>query len=346
MNILYLTSRADASVNGVYIKGLRENGAEVVVHGSDSRGLRKLFEIWKAYRQHRKQSDLIVVGIGTPDLAVWMRLISRKKIVYNALCSNYERMVISRNLAPRFSPKAFYYWVEDFLACGAANMVMVESQHQADFFHRLFKVSKPKLVCAYTGVDEDDFFFDPQIVRVPEFTVIFRGRLLPESGVGVAVRAAKILENQGVKFIIVGAGQNLPAIERLIRELHSKNVQLITERLPVAELRRLMQSAHLSLGQLSSHPRLERTIPHKAYESIVMKTPYLTARNPGVLELLRENEACLACNPADAEDLAEKILWAKDHPEELQRIVENAYRLYQEQLTPEILAGKLLKRFE
>ena len=167
--------------------------------------------------------------------------------------------------------------------------------------------------------------------------------MLPEAGAEYAVRAAKILEKEDIKVVMHANDQELPKIKKLIDELRPANFQLITEFLSDIDLRNLMQKCHLSLGQLSGHPRLQRTIPHKAYESLALRLPYLTADNKGVMELLKPGENCLVCRPADPQSLAEQILWAKAHPYELEQIAENGYRLYQEKLTAKTLAGELLK---
>lgn len=343
MKVLYLSfSNLDHSSNAVYIKGLRANGVEVADFFSKTGRFRKYFEAFRFYFANRKGADFIFVGYDSPKLVIFLKLVSRKPVVYNALCSVIERLVISRDLVPKYSSKAWYYWLEDFLAVHLAKFVMLESANQADFFHRIFFVSKRKLIRAWTGVDEDKFFFDPSIAKAPVFTVLFRGRLLPEAGGELVVKAAKKLENEGIKFLMLASGQNLPEVETLIAELQPKNLQLITEFLPVSEVRRLMQSSHLSLGQLSAHPRLDRTIPHKAYETLALKLPYLTARNAGIMELLVEGQTCLAFDPGDADDLVTKIKWTKSHLKEIQEIGESGYNIYLTMLKKNILAAKII----
>jgi len=347
MNILYLSvSSLDHSLNAVYIKGLRANGAVVNAYGVPKGILRSFFATVRRYRAHRRNTDCVLVGYDSPWLVVWLRLLGRKEVIYNALCSVIERLVLSRGLASRHSLKYWYYWLQDFLACACAHLVMLESQRQIDFFCATFKVPRAKCFRAWTGVDEEKFFFDPSIKKYEKFTVIFRGRLLPEAGGEFVVQAAKLLESTGIRFVMHSSGQDLPKIRALIEELKPQNLTLVTDFLSFEEVRAQMQRAHVSLGQLSAHDRLTRTIPHKAYESLALKLPYLTARNPAVLELLTEGETCLACNPADAQDLANTILWARDHPHELVRIAEKGYRLYQEHLTSKKLARKLLERVQ
>lgn len=344
MKILYLAfTDLDVSINHIYISGLKQNQVEIAAFSSKRPRWRKYWDMWKFYRQNRQGAQAIIVGYDSPELVVFMKLVSGKKIIYNALCSVYERLIISRDLAGAWSIKAFYYWLSDFLACRFADLVMLESVPQIEFFRKFVWLAKRKAFLAYTGVDERNYFFDPAVKKLEQFTVMFRGQFVPESGAEVAVQAAKLLEGQGINFIMHCFGSNFAKLENLIAELKPANFKLVSEFLPFDVLRRQMQECHLNLGQLSVHDRLKRTIPHKAYESLAMKVPYLTARNPGIMSLLKEGETCLAFEPANATELARQILWAKNHPEELARIAENGYRLYETELTSRHLAAKLLK---
>jgi len=342
MRVLYLSrSKMNHSVNAVYIKGLRLNGADVkevfVRHD-------EFFELIKYLINNRKLFDSIFVGYDSPQLVILSKIFSRKKVIYNALCSVYERLIISRALARPFFPRAVYYWLADFLAVHLATLVMVETDSQIEYFRKLFWSKQKKLFRAWTGADEDIFYYVQDIERPPVFTVMFRGQFLPESGVEYVVQAAKILENEDINFIIHGGGFNVDKVKKLAEDLKPKNLKMITDFLPAEELRTFMQRCHLSLGQLSNHPRLERTVPHKCYESLAMRLPYLTAANRGILELLKDGETCITCEPENAESLAEKILWAKDHPRELERIAEKGHVLYKDKFSSHILAKKLLAR--
>lgn len=342
MSILYLShSRLKNSVNAVYIKGLVQNGKDVEAYGikkSFSGYLDALKKILKT------KPDFIIVGYDSPKLVIFCRLFTRKKVVYNALCSVYERMIVARELYSKFSSYAVYYWLLDFFAVRSADLVMLETDSQINYFAKLFKVSREKLTRAWTGVDEDIFFYDPSLTKFPTFTVLFRGSLMPEAGAEYVIQAAKILEGENIKFIMLSGGLLLDKISKLVEEFKPANLEFRSDLLPIEELRTIMRKCHLSLGQLSDHPRLERTIPHKAYESLAMHLPYLTATNAGILELLKEGETCLACRPADVKSVAEKILWAKNNPQELEGIAQNGYKLYQDKLRSDILARDLLAK--
>ena len=344
---IYLTyTRLDYSLNEVCIKGLRKNGVEVLEFHVENRGIPGFIKVLGFYKHNSKNTDAVVIGCDSPALAIFIRFFSRKNIIYNAVMSVYERLIISRALASQYSFKAFYYWLLDFVAVHFSNLTLVETDHQADFFKKIFKISKGKICRSYIGVNEDKFFYDSSIPKPAVFTVLFRGTLMSEAGAEYVIKAAKILENQNIKFIMHGGGLLLSEILRQIEEVKPKNLEFISAFFSYEELRKLMQGCHLSLGQLSNHPRLERTIPHKAYESLAMKLPYLSADNKGIFEILKSGETCIICEPANAESLAEKILWAKNNPQELERISENGYSLFKNKLTVEKLGRELKNRLD
>lgn len=348
MKILYISfSDLDFSINNVYIEGIRQYGAEVVGFALKEGRIKKYQEILCFYRKNYQRADFIMVGYDSPEAVIWVKLLSLfsgKKVVYNALCSVYERLVISRSLVKPWSPKGIYYWLSDIIACIFADFVMLESKPQIEFFENKFFLKESKAICAYTGVDEKDFYYDAGVEKFSTFTVIFRGQLLPEAGAEYAVEAANVLKNEDIRFIIHCFGHGLPKVKSLIEKYQLKNIRLITDFLPIEEVRENMLKSHLVLGQLSDHERLDRTIPHKAYESLAMKLPYLTARNKGIMSLLEEGKTCLACNPADSKDLADKILWSKNNISKLEQISIEGHDLFLKQLQTKILAKELLKK--
>lgn len=345
MRICYFTlTRNIPPRDAVYLNGLKENGAEIIECKDHSPSWRKFWALYKKHRLIKNDYDVLVTGYTAHILVPFARLISRKKIVFNALSSLYEGIIVSRGQSSPFSFRGIYCWLIDFFAFHLAHLPLLESQEQVNYVSKKFFVSPKKLLKSWTGANDQDFFYDPAIPKAKDFTVLFRGGFLPESGVEYALEAAKILKDENIKFRIIGNGLFAPAAEKILASFDSRHVEWIKNKLPPAELRKKMQECHLSLGQLSSHPRLNRTIPHKAFESAAIKIPYLTARNKAVLELFKENETCFTCHPANAQDLARKILDLKNNPAERERISANAYRLYQQELTPKILAAKLLKK--
>ena len=81
-----------------------------------------------------------------------------------------------------------------------------------------------------------------------------------------------------------------------------------------SDLAEIFHASFLVLGQMSSHVRLERTIPHKAYEAAFIGKPYLTSRACGILEIFEEDKEIFCFTGGDSRDLAQKIKLLIEHP--------------------------------
>lgn len=324
------------------ISGLRQNGHEVTEICDKSAGFKKYKEIYSQFRAQKTIYDAIIVGFTSPVLVPLARLITTKPVIFNAVSSQYEANVVSRESIKSGILKIIKWWLIDFISFHLPTTILLESDAQRDYIHKLFFVPKKKLVKSYSGLDETEFFFEKHIQKKPQFTVLFRGRFLPESGILTVIETAKKLEDSNIAFLVIGHGFLYREVNALIAQLQPKNLTMITERVPSDKLRELMMSSHISLGQLANHPRLERTLPCKLFESLAMKLPYVTGRNKAALELLTDGVTCITIHPGDASDLAEKILYLKNNREILEKIGRAGFSLYQQELTASKLAKEVI----
>ncbi len=332
MRFLYANSANIYPQDRHLIDGMRELGHEVV----------EAFDVASVERE-AASCDAIFVGFTSPLLVLRIRRLGLgKKIFFNAVTSQYEANVVSRGDVGHFFLKAIKWWLVDFLSLHLADKALLESDAQIRYASRLFLMPRRKLVKAYSGLNEKEFFFDPAVPKASRFTVLFRGRFLPESGILTVIEAAKRLEAEDVQFLVVGHGFLYREFNALMARLAPRNVEHVHDRLEIGELRRRMLECHVSLGQLARHPRLKRTLPCKLFESLALRLPYLTGRNPAVFEILEEGKTCLAAVPGDAADLAAKVLYLRDNPAERERIAQAGYDLYRSRLTSKALAKEAL----
>lgn len=328
------------SRNRIYQKGLRIQGANIVECRDQSPGLKKFWRLWRKHRQIKNDYDVMIVGYPGQIVTPFAKLLSRKKVVLDALCSLYEGEIISRQSSARFSLNAWRIWLIDYLAYLFADLVLVETEEQKNFFAKKFFVRAEKMKVMYTGADDAIFHPDAMVEKRSDFTAVFRGRFLPEAGVDVIVRAAKILEEKNVKILIIGGGLLEKEIRFLINKLLPKNLVVEDKYLTYDQIRDLMLSCHVSLGQFADHERLSRTIPHKAFETLALGLPYVTAQAAGVCEIIDEKK-CIMVTPGDATELAHKLIELKDNLIVRQNIADSGYELYCSRFTPRAL-GKIL----
>jgi glycosyltransferase involved in cell wall biosynthesis len=103
-----------------------------------------------------------------------------------------------------------------------------------------------------------------------------------------------------------------------------------------------MLSCNAILGQFANHPRMHRTIQNKTFEALALEMPYITMDSTSNRELLTDREDCLFVNPADSEDLADKILELKNNTKLQEKIAKNGYKLYKEKLDSKAIGIKFL----
>lgn len=336
------------SRNKVYISGLRARGYEVLICTDKTSGFLKYWHLFKKHQTLRGKYDAMIVGYPGYIVVPFAKLITRKPVLFDALCSFYEGEILSRDVLHEIPFRKLYAKTIDWFATRCADAVLVESDKQCAYFITEMGVRAEKVITVYTGVDDSVFYADDSIKKFDRFTVLFRGRITNEAGVETVLRAAKLLEDEPINFLIVGFGWNkeMERFNTVLHELKPKNLRHVAQQLPMSELREVMQKCHLSLGQFADHERLRRTIPHKAFESLVIKLPYITARAEGVSEVFTDGETCLMVRPNDPADLAEKILHLKEDAAHAGRIAAAGYALYKERFAPEKVIGPLLALLE
>lgn len=342
MRFCYIQTGNNYAPDKHLIDGLRGNGHTVFELSEKSLGPKKYLHFAYKFLKNKSLYDVVVMGYTLPHFVPLARFLTLKKIFFNAVASQYEANIISRGTHQPWSLIALKWWLIDFFSFHLSSRVLLESNAQIDFVHNLFFVSKKRLWRSWTSVDEEIFFRDPSIKKYHDFTVLFRAAFLPESGIDTIIKAAKLLEDKQVNFLIIGRGFFYRVVDSLVEKLHPKNLTIVQEVLPYDELRAKMLSCHISLGQLADHQRLNRTLPFKLYESLALGLPYLTGRNAGALELLEENKTCIAVTPGNPDELAKKILFLKHTPEILISIGEQGYNLYKNKLSSKKLAQELV----
>jgi glycosyltransferase involved in cell wall biosynthesis len=171
---------------------------------------------------------------------------------------------------------------------------------------------------------------------------------LPFIGVEYAVAAAKEAKKRGeaIDFLILGRGPLGPSIKREIEDNGLDNVVVDEAFFAEGDLRRLMLSCHVSLGQLSDHERTWRTIPHKIFETIALGMPLLTARTKSQEEFLCDGSDCLFFKGADVSQLVDKLVLLREDIELRNKIARGGYTLYKERFTRETIGAGFMKEIQ
>jgi glycosyltransferase involved in cell wall biosynthesis len=301
--IVFLTiGEPGYSRSWTYFNGARKLGIKVEFIKINSQNLLLQF---RSLRKDLSNQFIYVVMSPSQYLVPYVWFFLGKKIVLDAGWSLFEGSVISRRNFGFLGFHAIKIYLIDLIASVMSKKIILESKLQRNFYSKLFLTSKSKCFVVYTGLDEDQFKYKKNVkidkeLQTKNKIVLFKGKYNKEAGLETLALASKILSKEKIQFWIFA-----PGMPRNIE--FDRNVYINKKILSQIEMTSIQQKCDLALGQMAKHSRLNRTIPHKAFEFAYFSKPYLTAKNSGICEVFVEDSDISCFHAGDAESLAEKI---------------------------------------
>lgn len=288
--------------------------------------------------------DAFVVSYMGYFLVVYIRLFSKKPIVFDYYVSLYEMMVDDRKVfkVDSFMAKVCY-WL-DKRSLELADYIIVDTTPLIDKAVNAYGIDREKFLRLPASVNEEKLF-PSKVKRHKEiFTVVYMGSYIPFHGVDRIINAAKILEDKGeeVYFLMLGKGHTYKENTALAKELGLKNIEFISY-VSMEELNYYYNASDVTLGTFSGSERSKVYITNKAYDSFGVGKPHLTVKNNALSELFTDNENIFYMHEPTAEALATRILEIKSSPELCESVSKNAYKIYEEQLSNEKITERLEK---
>ncbi len=151
---------------------------------------------------------------------------------------------------------------------------------------------------------------------VNKFIIGYAGNIGGAQGLKIVVDAAKITQlNTEITYLIIGDGVDRGGLEQEIQLYNLKNIVLHP---PV---NRDLVLEYLSIFDVTLIPLVKNelfrfTIPSKLYEAMASECPVILCVDGEARKILEKSNAGLYCEPENAQELAEKILWMYSHRSE------------------------------
>ncbi len=179
--------------------------------------------------------------------------------------------------------------------------------------------------------------FDPAPHPGP-FQVSYFGAMGEANDLTAAVEAARLLPE--VRFVLMGDGKRREELERAA----PANVEFRTG--TKRDVARLAGESSACLTLFKDVPVLATNSPNKLFDTFAAGRPAIVNMDGWMRRLVEDNEAGLYVRAGDAEDLARKLAWLRDHPEEVERMGRNARALAEREFDRERLAARALAVLE
>jgi glycosyltransferase involved in cell wall biosynthesis len=274
----------------------------------------------------------------------------REKMVYtchigqwtlaNSRLNNFERI---------------HLFIDSFLMKRVAKVIALNDIAKERFTCKV-KIKANSIAVVPVGVDIDFFNDDIEVGEIVKryglegkLTVLFVGRLAKIKGVKHLIEAANIIVNKfkykDILFVLVGP-HTFDATEKPIgqEEILSLIVQhqlekyvTLTGILPLGEVRMLYVAADIFVL-----PSLSEGDPLVVPEAMASGKPIIGTKVGGIPQKVRDGWNGFLIDAGDEQQLAEKIRYLIDKPEERQRMGANSRRYAEEEFDWSRVAEKLL----
>ena len=281
-SICYLAGREETySRTQVVLQALRSHGHAVFPILPPDKSFRHYPKLCLRFLLTFRKCDLIVVGFYGHFLILFVRLFTRKPVLFDALVSTFFVMRDRGKSTGRIKDRLFF--LLDKLAMAAADKIVLESNDHTAARARVFHLPPHLFQRIYLPTNDAVFRpIDCEQKRSP-FLVHFHGEFAPFHGVKYILQAAKILEGKNVRFRIIGDGITAAEDRKYARSLKLKNVEFI-DRVSFELLPQLMAEAAVCLGIFGDTVRTLHELTNKVIEAMAIGAAIITAENAPVQE--------------------------------------------------------------
>jgi glycosyltransferase involved in cell wall biosynthesis len=339
--ICYIAGReATYSRTRNIMTALQRGSFEVVTCLPPKKGVQHYPKLLWQFITKKRGCDLVIVGFYGQLLQPFVRLLTRKPILFDVYISTFGTMVDDRGAATATSLKAKLFWLVDHLSMRWADRIILETNDHILGYEKTYKIPREKFTRMFLPTDDSVIFPREAKNKNGRFLVHFHGEYAPFHGVDVIIRAAKALEKENIEFQIIGKGITYERDRSLADELNVKNIRFI-DWVPYQELPDYMCAADVCLGFFGDNPRAARVLTNKVVEALAVGQPLVTRKNNPVQELVKDGESALLVEAGKPEAITEAILRLKKDDALRLRLGENARRVYQKNCSQEIFSKRL-----
>jgi len=298
-----------------------------------------LWEIYRILQKSKSTSTVFIVCSPSHLLTIPLRVFSSHPIVLDAGWPLSDH-IQSSNVAVKRRVEHLKNHFIDWVSFSISSLVFLETEEQIKFICSQAKRNTKKYALGYTGLNESAFenIFTQQPIelkgKLEKNYILFRGKLNEEAGIKLILDVIKLMPEYN--FVI-----SSPNIKD---DLSFDNLVIIKRYISNSEIKYLYENSVLTIGQMGIAQRIQKTIPHKAFESAYFGIPYLTQMTPAILELYPSSKHAFFLNELSAEGIAAGITEAMLNKDLSEQITKNSSTHYRDNFSQEVTARSLFSK--
>jgi len=163
------------------------------------------------------------------------------------------------------------------------------------------------------AIDTDIFKRNANTINYNKLLIVSTGRLTWKKGFEYGIRAVAELKKRNIpfKYIIIGGGDYLQALQFTIQELHMENEVLLAGKMNSSEIKNYLNTANVFL-----HPAISEGFCNAVIEAQAMGVPVICSDADGLPENIVNNVTGFVLPKWDIMAIADKLEWCYKNPDE------------------------------
>lgn len=305
-----------------------------------------LYSILSCYYALMLKADVVIassgpITVGIPGLIA--RYVRGRKLVFETRDLWPEGAIELGIIKSSFMQKISYWFERQCYK--ASSFIVTLSPGMTQNIKRRFNIAN---VDDVTNAANIPLFSTPMPFTstnlTPKSYAIYTGNIGMVNNSYWLYEAAKILKDKGredIVILLVGEGQQREELVALAKEQNVVNF-IRLGLMPKNDLIAYIQQSFVSLVPLKGTPVLDTSSPNKFFESLAAGIPVIQNTQGWMKDFLQEHKVGFTLDPNDPEQLATKLIWMKDHPEESTEMGINGLSIAKSFFDKDYLANKML----
>ena len=244
----------------------------------------------KLIRQPPRSSVLLPYP-AIPDIFMaWpIARVRRHAIVFDAFISLHDTIVSDRGFVRPAGVVSKLIWIIEKLALRMADIILVDTDQHGDFYANEFGIARSRLQTVLVGAEPAFWSARNRAQPLPPHIVLpsgrpivlFYGQLIPLHGLETIFEAIERTAGEQFHWLLVGSGQEQPALRRFLEKHGGENVSWIPW-VEYEDLPALISASSIGLGIFGTSDKAARVIPNKVFQILAAGRPVITRASPAV----------------------------------------------------------------
>ena len=291
----------------------------------------------------RPRPDLVWVPVCRQrDILAACRWAHRRgvKVLFDPMISAWDKKVLEQRKWKADEARARRLHAREARMMNEPDFVTWDTSCHVDFCEREFATPRDRMAALFTGTDET--VFKPEAtfqVRQPgEFRVLYHGAYLPLHGMEHIVEAARMTQDEGIHWDLLGWGAYKAPTEALARGIG--NITFLAK-VPYVEVPKVIHTADVVLGVFGTTEKASRVIGNKIFEAMACARPVVNEYCTGYPPEAADCPAIKFVPPGDPAAIVRAVKEYRDDRGMRETYFRAAREFYENHLSMRVVKGQL-----